>query len=644
MSCGSRLRSLAGSSNTYVTISSFGTRGAEPSSCGPVRKGTVNCRCMAACVLVALTRPEEAEAALALARPLARAWKVPAVLLCALVVPPEEPLSGAATSAQATREGLERRVRDGPPDPDVRVVVRAGRDAWEEVQAAAAELGAELLLVLRDGEEALGHPLDDVLRQAPCDLVLTPPLPPDAFARVLVGVRGGPNAELAIRVAQALTAPVGGEVTGLHVFREDISERDRWREERPYLVVMQRAEGAVRKRIAAGSASEVIAQQAPQYTAVVVGATADPTRPAVQPALRSLERLVVVRSAQSVHSWLRQHATAPARWSRTEVEKWFAENTFHAREFEDLDRLVELKRRRGWTISLGLPTLNEEETVGDVIRILRDALLVQVPLLDEIVLIDSDSTDRTREIAQAEGIPVYRHPEVLPHLGSYRGKGEALWKSLYVLRGDLVVWVDTDIRNMHPKFVYGLVGPLLREERILFVKGYYRRPVQIGDRMYETGGGRVTELVARPLLNLFFPELSGLIQPLAGEYAGRREALEQIPFFTGYGVETGMLIDLLNRFGLGAIGQVDLEQRVHRNQSLQSLSLMAFQIAQVVARRLEDRLGTPLLDQAARTLKLIRHEAGQLSLEEREVVEAERPPMATVPEYRARRAAAVARG
>ncbi|MER3457222.1 MAG: glucosyl-3-phosphoglycerate synthase [candidate division GAL15 bacterium] len=400
---------------------------------------------------------------------------------------------------------------------------------------------------------------------------------------------------------------------------------------------MQRAEGSVRKRIAAGSAAHVIAQEASRYTAVVVGATADASRPAVQPALRGVEPLVVVRSGQSVQAWLAEHATAPSRWSRPEVEKWFAENTFHAREFEDLQHLVDLKRQRRWTISLGLPALNEEETVGGVIRVLRDRLMQDVPLLDEIVLIDSDSTDRTREIAQAEGIPVVRHREVLPHLGSYRGKGEALWKSLYVLRGDVVVWVDTDVRNMHPKFVYGLLGPLLREDRIVFVKGYYRRPVQVGDRLYETGGGRVTELVARPLLNLFFPQLSGLIQPLAGEYAGRREALERIPFFTGYGVETGMLIDLVDRFGLGAIGQVDLEQRIHRNQSLQSLSLMAFQIVQVVARRLEDRLGAPLLDSAARTMKLVCHEEGRLSLVEQEVAEVERPPMLTIPEYRARR-------
>jgi glucosyl-3-phosphoglycerate synthase len=595
---------------------------------------------MKRCVLAAVAQPEQGRAVVDLLAPLCREWGAEGVVLHPLPVPPDQPLSTAATGVQQAREALEAAVREAAAPVPVRVVVRAGYDPWVEVAAACRDHGAQLLVLLRAGSLAdslFGRQPDELLRTAPCDALLTPLLGPVAFARVLVGVRGGPNAELALRVAQALARPLGGEVTALHVFRDDIHERDRWREERPYLVVMQRAEGSVRKRIAAGSAAQVIAREAPGYTAVVVGATADPARPAVQPALRTVEPLVVVRSGQSVQAWLAEHARGPARWSRPEVERWFAHNTFHAREFEDLDHLVELKRRRGWTISLGLPALNEEETVGAVIRVLRDRLMRDVPLLDEMVLIDSDSTDRTREIAQAEGIPVVRHREVLPHLGSYRGKGEALWKSLYVLRGDVVVWVDTDIRNMHPKFVYGLVGPLLREDRILFVKGYYRRPVQVADRLYETGGGRVTELVARPLLNLFFPQLSGLIQPLAGEYAGRREALEQIPFFTGYGVETGMLIDLLNRFGLEAIGQVDLEQRVHRNQSLQSLSVMAFQIVQVVARRLEDRLGTPLLDGLDRTMKLVRYEEGRLSLEEREVVEVERPPMVTVPEYRARR-------
>ena len=164
------------------------------------------------------------------------------------------------------------------------------------------------------------------------------------------------------------------------------------------------------------------------------------------------------------------------------VDKWFAENTFNSEEFADLEQLVELKRQRGVTISLGLPTLNEEATIGEIIQVLKPALLDTVPLLDEIVVIDSASTDRTRAIAEALGVPVVIHQEVLPEAGApLAGKGEALWKSLHVLQGDLIAWVDTDVANMHPRFVYGLLGPLLREPRIAYVKGYYHRPIKVGD-------------------------------------------------------------------------------------------------------------------------------------------------------------------
>jgi glucosyl-3-phosphoglycerate synthase len=196
------------------------------------------------------------------------------------------------------------------------------------------------------------------------------------------------------------------------------------------------------------------------------------------------------------------------------VDKWFAENTYQADEFSDLALLLKLKEQQGVTISLALPALDEEETVGRVIRTIRRALQRRVPLLDEIVLIDSDSNDRTREIAEGLGIPVYIHQTVLPRLGPRPGKGEALWKSLFVTRGDLVVWIDTDIVNIHPRFVYGVIGPLLLDRRVQFVKGFYQRPLRVGRRTQATGGGRVTELTARPLLNLFYPELSGVIQPL----------------------------------------------------------------------------------------------------------------------------------
>jgi glucosyl-3-phosphoglycerate synthase len=315
------------------------------------------------------------------------------------------------------------------------------------------------------------------------------------------------------------------------------------------------------------------------------------------------------------------------------VDRWFAENTFHSREFGDLRRLVDLKQRQGVTISLGLPTLNEQATIGKVIRTFKSALMERVPLVDEIVVIDSGSTDRTAAIAERAGVTVVQHSEILPRYGSFQGKGEALWKSLFMLKGDLICWVDTDISNIHPKFVYGLLGPLLSDPGIQYVKGFYRRPLQFGTEFQAQGGGRVTELAARPLLNLFFPELSGLVQPLSGEYAGRRRVLESVPFFTGYGVELGLLLAMSEAYGLRSIAQVDLGMRVHRNQTLFDLSKMAFAIMQVGLKHLGDRHRIHLLEEVNKTMKLIHYEDERYWIEQKEIEDQERPPMNTVPEY-----------
>src|SRR5881296_777059 len=319
------------------------------------------------------------------------------------------------------------------------------------------------------------------------------------------------------------------------------------------------------------------------------------------------------------------------------ADKWFAENTFSSTEFADLRRLVDAKERQNQRISVGLPTLNEEATIRKVIRAIRSRLVERVPLVDEMVVIDSRSEDRTREIAEDEGVRVVIHDEILPEVGSYRGKGEALWKSLHVLTGDIVVWIDTDVTSAHPKFVYGIVGPLLLRPDLQFVKAFYQRPLRIGDDLQATGGGRVTELAARPILNVFFPELSGSVQPLAGEQGGRRALLEQLPFFSGYGVETGLLVDILQRAGLGAIAQVDMKQRIHRNQSLYRLSMMSFEVLQVALRRVGEAQGTRLLEEANFTMKLISAAGGRLHLEMRDIIDIERPPIVTVPAYQARR-------
>jgi glucosyl-3-phosphoglycerate synthase len=454
---------------------------------------------------------------------------------------------------------------------------------------------------------------------------------------VLVPLRGGPHAELALRVGLSLRP---AELTALHLTRAGQAESDA-----PFhglKQVLQRLP-EVEKRVAVtADAAQTIVNESRAFDLVVMGATAQPAHsgallgPVADRVLFESPTAVLAVKTRRAMAAVAPEVEAGSQAISILVDKWFAENTFHADEFADLQNLLQLKQAQGVTISLALPALNEAGTVGRVIRTIQHALMEKVPLLDEMVLVDSDSSDRTRDIARRLGVPVHIHQRLLPELGARRGKGEALWKSLLVTTGDIVAWIDTDIVNIHPRFVYGILGPLLLNPRVQLVKGFYRRPLKVGDKMQAGGGGRVTELTARPLLNLFYPELSGVVQPLAGEYAGRRAALERVPFSSGYGVETGLLIDVFEQFGLPAIAQVDLLERVHHNQPLEALSKMSFAILQAVIRRLERRSGQPILDDVNRSMKLIRYAGGGYLLDVEDIPERERPPMLDVPAYRAR--------
>ena len=266
--------------------------------------------------------------------------------------------------------------------------------------------------------------------------------------------------------------------------------------------------------------------------------------------------------------------------------RWLEKNTFHYSEFNNLNRLVEEKQRKNLKISLCLPTLNEEKTIAKEILIMKSELMTRYPLLDEIVVIDSGSTDKTIDIASAYGADVYEASEILPHLEKFKGKGENLWKALYITQGDIIVYLDADIKNIHHRFAYGLLGPLLLFDHIKYVKAFYDRPIAIGkSKIRPTGGGRVTELVIRPLFSLFFPELTQILQPLSGEYAGFRELFEVIPFPIGYGVETSIILDIYEKWGLDIMAQVDLDKRIHRNQDTRALGKMSFAILQTFIRR-----------------------------------------------------------
>lgn len=565
------------------------------------------------------------------------------VLQGVVILPEGEPISGGAVPAQACRHAMsELAARSGDERLTILPRVAVGYEAWSEVRAACVELAAHLLVVPWDGPDGpvLGVPVERVLSEAPCDLLLVHGIRLEACRRILLPMRGGLNADLALQAAGALAKASEGEVTLLHAS----DPRDR----SPELRGLSRREPRITRTIEASKDPlSTLLEEARRHDALILGARLrDPATgtmtlgPIVRHVLReSGLPALLVRSRHlgpvALPGQLAQVAPTPPQDVSDLVDRWFASNTFHSSEFADLEQLLRLKQARGVTISLALPALNEAATIRNVITTLRHALMEQVPLLDEIVLIDSNSTDDTREIAASLGIPVYIHQHVLAEeVGSFPGKGEALWKSLYVTRGDLIVWVDTDIVNIHPRFVYGLLGPLLQWDSIQYVKGFYRRPIRVDGQLRAHGGGRVTELVARPLINLFFPELSGLVQPLAGEYAGRRQALEQVPFFSGYGVEIGLLIDILDRFGLEAIAQVDLEERIHRNQPLVNLSRMAFAILQVFIARLEARSKVQLLEEIQRSMKLIRYEPGRFFLEVERISDVERPPMITVPAYR----------
>jgi len=294
-----------------------------------------------------------------------------------------------------------------------------------------------------------------------------------------------------------------------------------------------------------------------------------------------------------------------------------------SRESRLLSALVEAKARHGHTVSVCLPARDEEATVGRVVATIRQALVERLPLVDEIVVIDDGSTDATAAAAATEGAQVVAADDVLPQLPPGSGKGNAMWKSLYVSEGDLLCWVDADIRNFRASFVARLLAPLLNDPDAGMVKGYYRRPLHGEPR----GGGRVTELMARPVLSYLFPVLTRFVQPLSGEYAARRSLVETVPFVEGWGVEIGLLLDVVFRFGVQSVTQVDLGVREHRNRPLDELGPQALAILATALRRAGfDCTDPPFV------AELVRYD-DQLAAERIPVVVSERPPMITVPEY-----------
>ncbi|MFC6596422.1 glucosyl-3-phosphoglycerate synthase [Kitasatospora paranensis] len=325
-----------------------------------------------------------------------------------------------------------------------------------------------------------------------------------------------------------------------------------------------------------------------------------------------------------------------------EVASWLRRRSWTAAD-RPVEHLLAAKRAAGpdGTVSVVLPALDEEPTVGEIVTRIREELMERLPLVDELVVVDSGSVDRTAETARAAGARVVHRDDLLPRVAAAPGKGEVLWRSLLATSGAIVCFVDADLREFDPALVSGIVGPLLTDPGIQLVKAMYDRPLETQGAVVPAGGGRVTELVARPLLNLHWPQLAGFVQPLGGEYAARRGLLERLPFPTGYGVELGLLVDALEEVGLDALAQVDVGVRHHRHQDGQALGRMAATIYRTALERLDRShrlkasadLVRPLLTQFDRD-----PESSGFTAHTHPVSSLERPPMRTVPEYRQRRA------
>jgi glucosyl-3-phosphoglycerate synthase len=319
--------------------------------------------------------------------------------------------------------------------------------------------------------------------------------------------------------------------------------------------------------------------------------------------------------------------------------EWFKHRSYDYRQFADLKAMERSKRELGLTVSAVLPCRNVADTVGGIIDEIH-AVNEQTDdlLVDQILAVDADSEDGTAEVAVTKGAEVYSENDLLSHYGGTHGKGDAMWRSLSVARGDLIMYVDADTKDFKPQFVYGVLGPILNFPEVRFVKAAYRRPFKSYETVELDGGGRVTELTAKPLFNLFYPELAGFVQPLAGEFVAYKELFCSIPFLTGYAVETGIMIDVFKRAGLTAMAQVDLGTRQNRHQPLRDLSRMSYSVLRAVARRLrqEGRLNQArdpnLPEQLFQFSDYLHAVATPEGLKLQEYVEelVERPPMADV--------------
>jgi nucleotide-binding universal stress UspA family protein len=581
-------------------------------------------------VLVPL--PDRPDAARLLHFAVALAGSGGRVLALSVVAAAEGDAGGALRTARAARRRLRRFVAEiAAADVEVQTRVRVGRHLEQIVREAAEEERTQLVVL--DGGPATDATSADLWQAGmrrlaaapPCDAALVRSGEEATVRSVLLPSRGGPTAELALRLALAIAERYDAPLTLLHVEAPDAHPAEREQESRlfaalPAALASPRVQATT---VTAASPREAIAAEARRHDVVVLGAQAVPDP---EPRLGEVPdamlaghpgSVIVVRPRDPVDLSVFRPPPPPVG---VQVDTWFAESSFHCREFADVDELVALKQRQGLTISVALMPPGDPGTLPGMARALAE-LRERHRLIDEIALIGGEGGGPAPAVVSELRLGWQPAPADAP--------GEAAWRSLQTLRGDLIVWLGADIRNPHPKLVYGLVGPLLRDPRIRRVIGHYRLPRAADDATFEDGTVQVTEYGVRPLLNLFFPELSGVINPLSREHAVRRASLNGLRLVAGAGFELGLLLDQYERDGLSAIAQVDLEERVGRPESNDRLSRLAYDATQVVIRQVGRRV-RGLAAHIHPAIKLIREEGERFLLDVIDADEARTEPVGDI--------------
>lgn len=493
--------------------------------------------------------------------------------------------SGDAGQDADRARNLRRRLRQLVRDSELsaaRIVVRTAPSFAQGVRAAVVDEQPDLVALPWPGTEERHDGIDELSIRPPCDTAFIRPVPPLSSSRILLAARGGPQAELALQLALKLSRGSGGELTVMHIDRPSSNAEARQRELRLFrsLIARCRRETKVAQRtISTDDVHDALLSEAERHDVLVLGAglsRGDESPLGDLPATVAGESncsAVVVKTGTPIDP---AFFSGPATPIDVVVDRWFADNTFHCREFADLDALFAAKQRSGLSVSVGVMVRSNPQAARGIVETIGAELVQRHPLVDQLLAFDLEGN-----------VVALPFEDVVVRDGNPSGgNGLAMWNSLRHLNGDIVAWLDGDIRNIHPRMVYGVVGPLLTQDRLQYVKGFYQRPLTTDDAAFSQGRAQLTELTARPLLNLFLPELSGVVEPLGREHAIRRDALARIRLFAGNGVEVGLLIDVLRSFGLRSIAQSDLESRIGEDLTITEITGQALSVVQVILKRL----------------------------------------------------------